>query len=252
MTSPRPGPSPAQRASATLEEARSFARLTGVQFLLEDLPSLLDPRGLRFQRLEWLGDSVLDALLALHARPRPACCSLVDPSELCTDRVLARRAEELGLPGALDWVPSPSRCADLVEACVGAAWVLGPAEAARCASRLVHPGLGVGPVLPPRPPRCSTLRPDALLGSTLLEAACALLLLGSDRCMSWDEGALSIERGRLLCADRLVRNAARLGWVVPCAGGRRHVLDHHQARVGVVGASGGLVAGLSEATLLLA
>lgn len=30
---------------------------------------------LRFQRLEWMGDSILDALLAQHRRTQPVCCS---------------------------------------------------------------------------------------------------------------------------------------------------------------------------------
>ncbi|HVE74182.1 MAG TPA: ribonuclease III domain-containing protein [Mycobacteriales bacterium] len=247
---PSSSPPVALRTSATRADGAGLERICGVTFSLADLPALLDPRGLHFQRLEWLGDSILDALLAQHLRPCPSCCAGRGLDDLCSDVVLAARAKRAGLPHALDWQPSSGRLADLVEALVGAAWLLGPAAALRVASTVVHPGLTLDPVtaIPAPSNSCVGLEPDARLGSAVLEAAAALLLLRAQP--DSDEGRLSTSRNRLLTGSRLVASSRRQGLLGSCTG-RAHLLDHVQAAVGLVSATQGLAAGMELATTIL-
>lgn len=103
-----------------------------------------DARGVDFQRLEFLGDSVLDLVLSVHATVEPGCSSCTkvsgDVGRLVTDRALAQRAAVTGLGSWLEWQASPERHADLVEACVAAAWLPGRwMQAARFISVIVHP-----------------------------------------------------------------------------------------------------------------
>ena len=141
---------------------------TGVRFRPADLSSLLDPRGLRFQRLEWMAASVLDAMLALHAHAEPLCCSGRHVSSLCTDLALARRARECGLSSVIDWHAEDAKLADLVEACGGAAWLVSLSAAATCASALVHPGPQVGLVgVAAGEVGCAGLAEEAQLGAAV-------------------------------------------------------------------------------------
>lgn len=240
-----------QRRSATHEDAARLESLCGVHFSLEDLPSLLDPRGLRFQRLEWMGDAVLDALLAQHRRTGPGCCDDRSLAELCSDAALSERARGAGLAGALDWEPSPGRLADLVEALVGAAWMAGPPAAVHVAEVLVHAGLTLAPVLPPAPARsaCEAVRPDAQLGSALLEAADSLLLM--EELPEANEGELSTRRNDDISGYRLAERGRRLGLVGECGRDQEHALDHVQAAIGRVGATEGVLPGLRLATRAL-
>lgn len=248
---PSPHPPGRQRRTATRADAARLESLCGVHFSLEDLPSLLDPRGLRFQRLEWLGDAVLDALLAQHRRTAPGCCDDRSLAELCSDAALSERARAAGLAAALDWEPSPGRLADLVEALVGAAWTVSPPAAVQVAEVLVHAGLTFSPVVPAAPSRsgCTALRPDAQLGSALLEAADSLLLL--EELPDADEGELSTRRNRDISGYRLVERGRRLGLLGTCGGDQEHALDHVQAAIGWVGASEGVLPGLRLATRAL-
>ena len=239
------------RVEATRAEAAALEGLCGVRFRSEDVPALLDPRGLRFQRLEWLGDSVLDALIAQHQHSRPACCAGLAGGELASDEALARRARSLRLALVLDWTPSPARSADVLEALVGAAALLGLAEAAAVASKLVHPGLtceAVGPDLVPDG-GCAGLRADARLGAAVLEATAAVLLLGE--APDSDEGQLSTTRARQLSAAHLVPRGRRRGLVGTCLSDPMHLLDHMQAAIGRASASGGLAAGMDAGRELL-
>lgn len=244
------GPPPLLRATATRADAADLERVCGVAFRLEDLPALLDPRGLRFQRLEWLGDAVLDGLLAQHRRPGPACCAAVPLEQLSSDVALTVRAQQAGLAGCLDWQPSPGRLADLVEALVGAAWQVEPPAAVEVAGRLVHPGLALAPVAATGPDGgCAGLKPDAQLGSAVLEAAGATLLV--DEQPQADEGQLSAAQQRQLGGTNLVRRGRRQDLVGSCDGDPEHLLDHVQAAIGRTSAAGGLLAGLDQARTLL-
>lgn len=102
-----------------------------------------DARGVDFQRLEFLGDSILDLVLSAHTIVEPGCagCAKVsgDIGRLVTDHELGLRAAASGLGSWLEWQASPERHADLVEACVAAAWL--PArwtQAAQFISVTVH------------------------------------------------------------------------------------------------------------------
>jgi hypothetical protein len=151
----------------------------------------------------------------------------------------------------LDWQPAPGRLADLVEALIGAAWLSSPASALQVAGILVHPGLTLDAVVPESVPlrACSGLQRQAQLGSALLEAGDALLLL--DEMPDATEGELSIQRGYDLSARHLVRQVDTLGLSEGCRATREHALDHIQAAVGHVGATQGLLSGLGLAARLL-
>ncbi len=233
------------RTSATRLEALPLLILVDVELREQDWPCLLDPRGLRFQRLEWLGDSVLDALLSLHVRGGSTCAPDEDYSALCSDAALGRRAAQVGLDDVLDWTPGPQRLADAVEALVGAAWLVAPDAAAVCASVLVHEGLATGPV-----PAQQDIRRDARLGAAVLEAASAIGLFSREDLQAVDEGELSRRRAGHIAGDRLLRQAKQRGWSVG-RGAAEDRLDVVQARIGVVAASAGLEAGIDLATELL-
>lgn len=232
------------RATATRHDAARLEQACGVAFRLVDLPALLDPRGLRFQRLEWLGDAVLDALLAQHRHPQPSCCAGLSLEQLCSDTALTARAQAARLSDCLDWLPSPGRLADLVEALVGAAWLVAPDEAARLAARLVHPGLTLSPVgrAGDADPGCAGLREDARLGAAVLEAAGATLLVSEQP--QDDEGQLSAAQHAQLRGVDVVRRGRELALVGSCSGDPEHLLDHVQARVGRTSARDGLLEGM--------
>ncbi len=240
-----------QRRAASHEDAARLEAICEVRFSLDDLPSLLDPRGKHFQRLEWLGDSILDALLAQHRRTEPDCCKDRDLEDLCSDRALSKRAEALGLADALDWQPSAGRLADLVEALVAAAWLAGPPVAVQVAEVLVHPRLTLKAVMPSAEdhPGCTGLRSDAQLGAALLEAADTLLLL--EKMPDADEGELSTARGRDISGHRLVTRARQMTLLDCCRGPQEHLVDHVQAAVGRVSATEGMLPGLRLATRTL-
>lgn len=90
----------------------------------DDAIALRDARGARFQRLEWLGDSVFDLIAGDHAvrvqlMPDTSRCCAGDPLRT-DDRALAVLAHRSGLLTIPDWAPGAERSADLVEAVIGA------------------------------------------------------------------------------------------------------------------------------------
>ncbi len=190
------------------------------------LRPLRDARGREFQRLEFLGDSVLDLVLAVHACAEPTCpsCRRVDGhvTRLVTDVQLGRRARSRGLGDWLEWQASDERLADLVEACVAVAFVAGSwARACACTASLVHP-LGpattrtleqgwVGPDTP---------TPVRATGSALLELAAGQTVFVQHP--DADEGELSRRRAELHQASRVAHRARR-----------RHLVDEHGADAGV-------------------
>lgn len=122
--------------------------------------ALLDPRGPLFQRLEFVGDSLLDvaATLALLRREHwgdDVADLTFDRQALVSDRALLRAARHARLPAVRGFAAGSQRLGDRVEACVGAGWVdAGVTAAVAVAERLVvDPALGGEPMLPVRPPR---------------------------------------------------------------------------------------------------
>lgn len=238
-------------------DAADRARVTavlGVEVGDEDARWVLDPRGTPFQRLEWQGDSALDAVVALHRWGGPACCAGLGTADLVSDAALARSATVAGLPALLDWDTGPARLADCVEACVGAAWRVDTAAAAVATARLVHGGVAVTDVAA-RPDAadvadaldCDALTAPAHVGSAVMEAGAADTLVVRDDLAAADEGVLSTVRAKLLDGERVLQVAADHGWLPGCGRHPHHLLDHVQARVGLVALVHGLPAGLREA-----
>ena len=205
-------PPPNLRATLDAPERRLIQAVVGPA---DDhlLRPLRDARGREFQRLEFLGDSVLDLVLAVHAAVEPTCaaCRRVDGhvTRLVTDVQLGRRARSQGLGAWLEWQASDERLADLVEACAAVAFVAGSwARACAFIDPVVHP---LGP---------TTLRtlesgwagaddpaPVRGIGSALLELAAGLDTF--DRHPDADEGELSRRRASLHQTSVVARHARR-------------------------------------------
>lgn len=151
------------------DPAREAAQRRVVEARLGPLtPSAMEAirraRGREFQRLEFIGDSILEVVLHAHAvMVGPACPYCEGRADrFTTDAHLGELAAAIDLGDWLDWTPSEHRMADLVEGCVGAAWVSGrwpqvvefvdaelhplPADEQR---RLLHGGAQVHPEAPP-------------------------------------------------------------------------------------------------------
>ncbi|WP_380169196.1 hypothetical protein [Jannaschia sp. R86511] len=244
---------PLRRGVDAADRAR-VAAVLGVEVGDEDARAVLDPRGTMFQRLEWQGDSALDAVVAVHRWDRPACCVDLVTADLVSDAALAVSAATAGLPALLDWDTGPARLADCVEACVGAGWHVDVAAAAVVAGRLVHDAVAVDDV-EARPGTadlgdsllCDALTAPAHVGAAVMEAAAADHLMARPDLAGADEGRLSTVRAGLLDGSRVVPVAADLGWLPGCGGHPHHLLDHVQARIGLVALVRGLAAGLLEA-----
>lgn len=182
------------------------------------LEAIRSARGREFQRLELVGDSVLELVLHAHSAITgpgcPWCAGRAD--RFTTDTHLTEVARTNGLGAWLDWHPSDRRMADLVEACVGATWASGRwAQAVAFVSRGVHPLpqeeqrrlLHGGAVVHPE----SAARSREILGAAILEAACAT---GAYlRHPEGDEGDLSRIRARLLSGEHVMGRARDSAWV---------------------------------------
>lgn len=245
------------RSGVDAADRARVAAVLGVEVHDGDACSVLDPRGTPFQRLEWQGDSALDAVVAMHRWGAPGCCAGQGTSDLVSDAALAVSATAAGLPGLLDWDTGPARLADCVETCVGAAWHVAVPAAAVTAARLVHPGITTADVAA-RPEaadladalECDGLTPPAHVGSAVMEAAAADHLFARPDLTGADEGVLSTVRAALLDGERVLQVAEDHGWLPGCGGHPHHLLDHVQARVGLVALVQGLPAGLREADRL--
>lgn len=120
-------------------------RALGMALGREDLVrALIDPRGHLFQRLEYVGDSLLDAvvvseLVRLEPWDEPSL-ALVNGEQqaMVSDHALGRVAARRGLPRVRTFQASKHRLADRIEACIGAIWAdRGLADAASAAYDLV-------------------------------------------------------------------------------------------------------------------
>ena len=175
-------------------------------------------RGQEFQRLELIGDSILEVVLHAHSvitGPSCAYCS-GRADRFTTDAHLSQLAREIDLGGWLDWSPSEHRMADIVEACVGATWVSGrwpqvvafiaaelhplPADEQR---RLLHGGAQVHPEAP--------ARAREILGAAILEAAAATAAYRSHP--EANEGGLSQVKARMLAGEHVLGRCRDSRWV---------------------------------------
>ena len=175
-------------------------------------------RGREFQRLELIGDSILEVVLHAHTVIVGPSCPLCEgrADRFTTDAHLGELARAINLGDWLDWHPSEHRMADLVEACVGATWVSGkwPQVVAFVAAEL-HP-------LPPDERRRllqggAQVHPEAparareILGAAILEAAASTSAYR--RYPEADEGELSRVKARMLSGEHVLGRCRDSRWV---------------------------------------
>lgn len=225
-----PGPGAGQMRDPVAEALQRRA----VQARLGDLrPDQLEAvragRGREFQRLELIGDSLLEVVLHAHSvivgPSCPHCAGRAD--RYTTDANLAVIGRAAGLGDWLDFTPSDHRLADLVEACAGAVWVSGrwprlvalidsevhPLDAAE-QRRLLHGGSMVHPDAP--------ARAREILGAAILEAAASTSAY--QRYPEASEGDLSRVKARLLASEHVVGRCRDSRWV------RRSLRTRHFVR----------------------
>ena len=191
-------PPPYLRTDLTATERAAIVAVVGP---LDDalVHPIRDGRGRVFQRLEFLGDSVLDLVMMVHAVVEPACprCTSVggDVAKLVTDQRLAKQAAASGLGSWLEWEPSHERLADLVEACAASAWLAGRwPQVTTFAAAFVHPlGPAVAAALASSPEHDSSSAPrikvERRMGASLFELAAGYRLFTDHPDV--DEGELS-------------------------------------------------------------
>ena len=194
------------------------------------LEAIRSARGREFQRLELIGDSILEVVLHAHsviAGPAcPYCHGRAD--HFTTDAHLGELGRAIDLGDWLDFAPSDNRLADLVEACVGATWVSGrwPQAVAFVAAELHPLGedeqrrlLNGGAQLHPDAPG----RAREILGAAILEAAAST---GAYlRHPEGDEGHLSTIKARMLSTEHVMGRCRDSRWVRRSLRTRRFVRD---------------------------
>jgi dsRNA-specific ribonuclease len=249
--------------------------------------ALVDPRGHLFQRLEYVGDAILDSvLLQSLVRIEPwtvADLSLISSEQqaLVSDHALGRVAARRGLPDVRAFQASRRRLADRVEAAIGAAWADSGIDAAESvAARLVvAPGLQQVALRGEVPegggderyetaarvcghdPRTvawygaaaaggATRRRLAVVGNAVLEAAFSTAQYVE---APWaTEAEMSEERRSATSNAVLAERAYGLGLVDGAqATDRRSVADDVQALVGAATMDGGTAVGLEVAAGVL-
>ena len=213
MTRPL-APPPSLRPTLTDAERAQVQAVVGPADDALLLP-LRDARGRAFERLEFLGDSVLDVVMAVHELVEPGCpaCDGQGAARLVTDARLGRRAVESGLGDWLEWQAGEDRLADLVEGCAAVAFLAGAwPRAAAFTAAVVHPiGELSGQAL--RGAGVRTADPDARppetrrVGAALLELAAGRAVFAHD--LAADEGTLSTRRAALHQVERVAAYARR-------------------------------------------
>ncbi len=216
---------------ATGEVNRLFGPLTPLA-----ADAVASGRGRHFQRLELMGDSLLELVLHAHAVAAgpgcPHCGGRAD--RFTTDAHLAQVAADHGMGAWLDWRPSAQRLADLVEACAGATWVSGRwPQCVRFVDAWVHPlphpepvrllhgGLQVHPDSP--------VRGREILGAAILEAAASTAAYSSHP--EGDEGTLSRIRARMLSTEHVMSRARDSRWVQRSLRTRHFIRDDIERRL---------------------
>ena len=201
MTRRRP-PSHPPPAGPTPLTDRQRAAITGVIGADADATLILalrDARGRTFQRLEFLGDPLLELVEGLVD---VVVAGAVPQHRSTTDDALARQAAALGVHDWLEWTPSAQRLADLVEAVAGAAFLTGGWRAIGSVHQRLRGPLppdvlalleAPAPPTPPEPDvEAATDRPHASLGASVLEVAATLEVYRAFPAA--DEGELSALR----------------------------------------------------------
>ncbi len=186
-------------------------------------------RGREFQRLELIGDSLLELVLHAHSvivgPSCPHCGGRAD--RFTTDAHLGEVARSGGLGAWLDFSPSEHRLADLMEACSGAVWVSGrwpqlvefvdsqvhPLERSE-QRRLLQGGAMVHPDAP--------VRAREILGAAILEAAASTSAY--QRHPEGNEGDLSRIKARMLASEHVLGRCRDSRWV------RRQLRTRHFVR----------------------
>lgn len=216
--------------------------------LADDAIALRDARGQHFQRLEFLGDAILNlialrhlSLWRIHGRT-PRCCS----PELfsTTDSALAVIGRADPFRAIPDWAVSPARSADLVEASIGAAFLRnGWQGAIRLAEIHVHPKT----LDPPRSPApIDGHRVDVLhLGAQALSTYYAIKVFTDNP--EVDEGVLSELRSRLDLNSRRADLARKLGYSAPAGAGDRGWADQLDYALGTACATHGIARAMKAA-----
>jgi hypothetical protein len=224
--------------------AREHALITEAVGPLADerlVRAVRDGRGREFQRLEFLGDSVLDLMLAAHRWVEPRCPACRDAPQVASDRHLAQVARVAGLGAWLEWDASDDRIADLVETCVAAGWLTGRwRRAAGFAARVVHPfGEPTVQLLEAGGQSLAPGREARRVGAAVLELGAAAGLF--DALPLADEGELSRRRALLHDADQVAaRELQRSGGDVETVVSR--VEDALAAQLAEAGADAALAA----------
>lgn len=249
--------------------------------------ALLDPRGRLFQRLEYVGDSILDAvvlqsLVLLQPWDERSLELLSDEQQaLVSDHALGAAAGRRGLPPVRTFQASVHRLADRIEAAVGAAW----ADSGLAAAEAVATALVVEPGLRRHarrggPPRAagdaryesaaracghepverawfgaaaeggSPRRRLAMVGTAVLEAATSMAQYVADA--EATEAEMSAARRGSTSNAVLAARARELGLAHAHEDqDERSVADEAQALVGAAAMDGGTVAGLTVACAVL-
>jgi len=192
-------PPPYLRPDITDDERRQIQSVLGPVTDESVLRAVRDGRGREFQRLEFVGDSVLDVTLTAHQWVEPDCsdCAGAETLPDASDRALAEAATAVGLGSWLEWQASPERIADLVETCVAACWRSGGwVQASVFVSHVVHP-VGASTVDALEQGTMAGLpgRAARRVGSAMLELAAAWGVYQS--LPDADEGMLSTRRATL-------------------------------------------------------
>lgn len=194
------------------------------------LEAIRSGRGRDFQRLELIGDAILELVLHAHSvmvgPSCPYCSGRAD--RFTTDAHLGELAVQIDLGDWLDWSPSEHRLADMVEACAGATWISGgwaqvvdfvaaelhplpPGEQ----RRLLHGGAQVHPEAP--------ARAREILGAAILEAGAATAAYRRDPV--GDEGTLSKIKARMLSGEHVLSRCRESRWVRRTLRTRRFTRD---------------------------
>lgn len=212
------------------DNGRSRVPSLGVDIDDRLLSTALRGHGTGFQRLEILGDSVLDALIALTVAAPGTTASEVDAARTihASDAALAASGRRSGLTDAVSR-RAQRHLSDVVEATLGAAYLSGGWAAARAAARAFsllpqresfagweHPAAGASWIAtveaavgcsfddPDVLAAASPLSPDhrslACVGTSVLEAAVTIDLFNRH---AGHEGRISAGRAVLLANPRL-------------------------------------------------
>lgn len=189
-------PPPYLRPSITERESAEIEATLGSVTDPVALLAVRDGRGKQFQRLEFLGDSVLDVVLTVHRWAEPSCpaCADREAATVVSDLRLAEAAVRAGLGAWLEWRASDERIADLVETCVAACWRSGRwPQTVLFVERIIHPvGEATRDALVSGDRSLRAGRLGRRVGSALLELAAADGLV--QRFADADEGELSSRR----------------------------------------------------------